>query len=380
MICSVPLASLFELYFIKGSYCDIGGVYWHGVRLLFWIPPVLFTGFLSCLTVSKTRRFGLLGYFSVSFAMLFGSAILVGPLRGGAGLYRLFGYPRSLILSGFLGLLAGAWLGWNFATRLKRASVRISKQLGIAVQGTASVLMFMVAYLPLAIFVDSLGGGSGQNDFFPGITNVLFWSVIDPWFSYFARFFRTSSSYQLISVAFWILAICCLLDISRRYFRAVRLGSRKKLVGMTVASALFMVASAFVFLFVPEGEVRRHIETVGSSFATYGFELSVSGGNTHESYPALMFEGDAATISENRDINVKNDPPFRLISISPNGETEIELISSGARVRSKPGRPLACKEYGREGLWVDEASYIRQRARFSRYVCKDKEVRSLVGL
>jgi hypothetical protein len=377
----------FELYLVKGDPSDLmGRILWLAIPFVFWFPLVVLTTVTICSRIPTAKRFLAATYYVPLCIVLFVSTIFICPWTGGAGLYRLFGWSRGFILGGFLGLVTGAWSGLVVARQVCRAAAKVTKPFGILIHMISGTLMLLTYYFPLALFTDSLGGGSGQNSAFPGVTNWLFWHLIDPWFYYVAGAVKVFAYYQnhVFNGIFWVLVICCLFDIGRRFVGAIQLGSRRKLIGIAATGMLLVATTITLFFRVEEGKARPHIETICSSMTGCEFGLAATGTSKSESYPASTLESERETMSkyfeEWQPSPIKGDPPFRVTSIALDGTTEIELMKSGLKVKSRPGKPFACKEYGQEGLWLLEASYEKQVARFHRYICNDERVRSLVGL
>jgi hypothetical protein len=293
--------------------------------------------------------------------MLSISAVLLGPVTGGAGLYRLFGWSRGFILGVSFGLVTGAWVGWSVAKHIKHAAAKVRKSFDIVLRVSAAVLMLLASCLPLALFEDSLGGGSGYGEGLPRVASRFFEHQIEPWFnlglrwvSFGAKLWRWGS--QILSGIFWVLVICCLFDAARRFLEVSRRHDRKMLTRFAASGTVLVTGTLVLFFSLSEGKARPHSETICSSMTESEFWWSATNGSKSESYPVSALQSERETMSkyfeEWQPSPIKDDPPFRVTSISPDGTTEIELMNSGAKVKSRPGRSFACREYGPEGLWL----------------------------
>lgn len=65
-----------------------------------------------------------------------------------------------------------------------------------------------------------------------------------------------------------------------------------------------------------------------------------------------------------------DDFGVRLISIAPDGTTEIEATHTSTRLTSTPGQPFASQEFGRQGLVLRSSSSDTQTAIFDRWSCR----------
>lgn len=384
------MTSFFELYLVKGDPQELLlRILWLAIPFLFWFPLVVLTGLLICSRSQRVMQFCVPAYYVSLSTVLFCSAILLAPLTGGAGLFRLFGWSRGYILGAAFGFVTGAWFGWNVAKQVNRASAGLRKPFGVVLRMIAAVLMLFASYLPLALFEDSLGGGSGYGDGLPRVASKFFEHQIEPWFYYVLRWvFRGGImlhwGYQILSGIFWLLVICSLFSVSRRFLKAIRLGDGRTLIRLTAGGVVLVTATLILFFSVNEGEARPHIETICASLMTVSeIELSTAKASVNETYPTTILERERKTMSKYFEqwspTPIQDDPSFRVTSIAPDGTTEIELIKSGTKLRSKPGRPLVCREYGTEGLWLTGASFEKQTARFTRYISNDEEARSATG-
>jgi hypothetical protein len=330
-------------------------------------------GLVICSRARKLRQFCAPAYYISLSIDLFVSAILLGPVAGGAGLYRLFGWSRAFILGGFFGLVTGGWVGWNVAKQISRESDGLQESFGKVPQMITAVLMLLASYLPLALFEYSLGGGSGYGEGLPMIAAKFFEHQVAPWFCYVALVIRILSHYRILSVVFWIVVVGCLFDIGRRFLEVVRLGHCRQLIKIATIAVLLMTTTIVLFFSVDVGKARPHITTACAALTSIEFGLSPSNVAKSASYPVSYLDDERETMSKYFEewtaTPIKGDPSFRVASITPDGTTEIEFLSSGTKVRSRPGRPFMCKEYGPEGLWLIDASFEKQTARFTRYIC-----------
>jgi hypothetical protein len=153
------------------------------------------------LIVAKTRKFAPQVFYIPLCALLISSSMLFPPLSGGAGLYRIVGFRPAVIIGCALGVLTGAWLGIEIAG--------LSGRIGIKCQLITPVLLIYACFIPLGLFEDLMGGGSGYGDGLPRWFMKLLEIAYRPWMGYVYRLWTASGVYCVASIVFWLITLWC---------------------------------------------------------------------------------------------------------------------------------------------------------------------------
>jgi len=88
-------------------------------------------------------------------------------------------------------------------------------------------------------------------------------------------------------------------------------------------------------------------------------------GNFHVTHSLYV---DTLTLSAVAPVNKAHK--IRFISVSKDGSTTIQDISSGQKLSATPGKAFACESFGSSGLVLESSSFQQQSATFSRYSCE----------
>lgn len=161
--------------------------------------------------VPQTRKYALHVWFVPLCAVALGSAMLFGPLLCGAGLFWIVGWRWGTIIGCPIGVIAGAAAGVVLArTAVSRGRIFIL---------IITLVVLYAYFIPLGLFEDHLGGGSGYGSSVPRWFIKLFEAAYLPWMGNAGK--KTGymiAMFYVLPIVFWlVVGWCGVVALRRRW-------------------------------------------------------------------------------------------------------------------------------------------------------------------